>query len=285
MASKLSGTSSTSFKYVCGNIGQLTVVSVLPVILMVVGSLAYVLLGIDTALTGSTGEYADGPGLLYIIGAIAWGLISMIVYCWLVAKVSRLYLTGEPASVIGSGGTLKAGFWIALYYFAATLIILIPLVIGVFVIVFAGSLLFAGSQDAGSAGAVVLAALCVITVALLVGWAQCRFIVGFVPLALGERAGLFGGWRLSRGNNLGLFGRVLAATLLWTVLLVVVIVILIFALFPLLGMDITDPSAGSFQMTGYALLIQQIFFIVFALPFYWYLDVLFCETYRRLSAA
>lgn len=283
MASKLSGTSGATFKYVLGDIGQLTIASVLPVLFLLVINIGYVLFGIDDP-AGGLEAGGGGMSAVGIIAFIGWGLIGLFVYCWLIAKICRLYLTGEPASMIGSSGTLKAGFRVTLYYIAIALFTFVPLIIFFLALTFVQVGLTMSDPTMMNPIGIIAVVLAAIMGMLLLGWAQCRFVVGFPPLALGERVGLFDGWRLSKGNSLGLFGRAVAITLLWTAVVLVFVGIFVFFVLPGLGGDLTDLSGNDFQLAGHMLIIQQVLVTLLIVPFYWYLVVLFCEAYKRLSA-
>lgn len=283
MASKLSGTSSATSSYVLGNIGQLLSASLLPVLLLLVINVGYVVLGIVSP-TGGLEAGDSGISAAGILAAIGWGLLGLYIYCWLIAKICRLYLTGEPASLVGSSGTLRAGFRITIYYIAIALITFIPLILLFLVITFVQVGMTMSDPTAMNPIGMIAVVLLAIMGMLLFGWAQCRFVVGFPPLALDGRVGLFDGWRLSKGSSLGLFGRAVAITLLWVVVMLVFLGIFVFVVLPLLGGDLTTLSGNDTQLMVYALVVQQALMTILIVPYYWYLVVMFCEAYRRLSA-
>ena len=134
MASKLSGTSKATFAFVKGSLGPLAVASVLPAVFMTIVGVANVLVTLDP----ETGQplSSEKMTLPTTLASLALGLAALFFYCWMVVKICRMYLDSEPPSLIGSGGSLKAGFWVTLYYIAAMLVILIPMIVASIVVFF-----------------------------------------------------------------------------------------------------------------------------------------------------
>ena len=230
---------------------------------------------------------APGTSTGNLVRFFAFGFSGLLLYCWMVAKVSKLCLTGETASIIGSGGTLRAGFWLLLYYFAAALVLMIPILV-VVIVATLFDLSFVADAVAGlGVGRIIPALVTVLLVAIFLGWAQCRFIIGFPPLALGEKPGLFDGWTLSKGCSFGLFGRVLAALAVLAVGTIVVLELLGNLLPMLLRGEALSPAAeggGASAALLFTVLMPQLLTLLLSVPVYWYLIVLFCVAYQRLSA-
>ncbi len=288
MASQLSGISRESFTLVRRNVVPLIIATMLPVLLMAAFGAANIVISLNEALTAQSsgaGSVPAGTSTASLVRFFAFGFAGLFFYCWMVAKVSRLCLTGETATIIGSGGSLRAGFWILLYYIAAALVLLIPILV-VLVLMSVFDFSFVGKIIAGlGVGKMILTAVFVLSVVLCFGWAQCRFIVGFPPLALGEKPSLFNGWILSRGCSFGLFGRVLLALLLLTVGMILVLEALGWIL-PLLlsGESLTGAgSGGASALLLVTVLVPQLLTLVLSVPVYWYLVVLFCVAYQRCA--
>lgn len=284
MASRLSGISRDSLTLVRRNVVPLIVATVLPVLLMSVFGAANIVLSLnDMVAAQSNGtEAPQAVSVANLARFFAFGFAGMFFYCWMVAKVSKPCLTGETATIIGSGGTLRAGFWVMLYNLAATLVLFIPVsVILALAPVFGFSLVI--EKGAANLAMVLLAALVAV---LCFGWAQCRFIVGFPPLALGERPGLFSGWKLSRGCSFALFGRVVVALLILMIGMIVVLEALNLIL-PMLLRGAALPAVTEDGEASAALLITvlvpQLVTLLLSVPIYWYLIVLFCMAHQRLS--
>ena len=291
MASKLSGISREAFTLVRRNVVPLIIATILPVLLMSVFGAANIVMSLNEVLALQAKGPSSAPqatSTANLIRFFAFGLAGLFLYCWMVAKVSKLCLTGETATIIGSGGTLRAGFWLLLYYFAAALVLLIP----IFVVMILASIFdlsfIAGAVSGLGAGRIILTLVAVLLAALCFGWAQCRFIVGFPPLALGDKPGLFDGWTLSKGCSLGLFGRVLAALAILAVGTIVVLEALGRLLPMLLSGEALSPASGDGGASAallFMVLVPQLLTLVLSVPVYWYLIVLFCVAYQRLSAA
>ena len=284
MASKLSGTSSATFGYVKDNLGSLAVASVLPVVLMVIVGVANALVTFTPAAETSSDTVAQMPLSTTLISLVL-GLAALFFYCWMVVKICRMYLDSEAPSLIGSNGSLRCGMWVMLYYLAAVLIMFVPM----FILMVGGIFVFfaALGSDANSmiSTLVIPGIIVALAVFLFIGWAQCRFIVGFVPLAFGEPIGMFDGWRISAGNSFGLFGRVVAVLLVWLIVALALMAVLGFLFSSSFG-ALTDPSGASAEAAGniaLLLIVQQLIFVAISVPFYWYTVVLFCEAYHRLT--
>ena len=274
-----------SLTLVTRNVVPLIIATVLPVLLMSIFGAANIVLSLNEVVAAQSNGTGTPPTVsaANLFRFFAFGFAGMFFYCWMVAKVSRPCLTGETATIIGSGGTLRAGFWIMLYNLSATLVLLVP--VGVFLAlapIFEFSLVI--NKGSGNLAMVLLAGLFAV---LCFGWAQCRFIVGFPPLALGERPGLFSGWKLSRGCSFALFGRVVVALLILMIGTIVVLEALNLVLPMLLRGDalpkVTEDGEASFSLL-ITVLVPQLVTLLLSVPIYWYLIVLFCMAHQRLSA-
>ena len=289
MASQLSGISREAFTLVRRNVVTLIIATILPVLLMSGFGAANIVLSLNEALdlqARGLSSAPQGTSVVNLLRFFAFGLAGLFLYCWMVAKVSKLCLTGETATIIGSGGTLRAGLWILLYYFGAALVLFIPIL----VVVILSSLFdisFGNAVAALGAGRLLVTLAAILVVALCFGWAQCRFIVGFPPLAIGEKPGLFDGWALSRGCSFGLFGRVLVALVVLMVGMIAVLEILGWILPLLLSGEALSRAAeggGASAALLATVLAPQLLTLMLSVPVYWYLIVLFCVAYQRLSA-
>ena len=159
MASKLSGISREAFTLVRRNVVPLIIATILPVLLMSVFGAANIVMSLNEVLASQAkgpSSAPQGTSTANLIRFFAFGFAGLFLYCWMVAKVSKLCLTGETATIIGSGGTLRAGFWLLLYYFAAALVLLIP----IFVVMILASIFdlsfIAGAVSGLGAGRIIL---------------------------------------------------------------------------------------------------------------------------------
>ena len=292
MASALTGVSRFAFGFVTGRFVDLIKVSLAPAV--VSAALASTFMYSYMSRLGKLFVDQNDPQALAELSGFWWQnlvfiVVSTYVYMWLIAKVVRLVLADEAPSLIGSGGTLRSAFWLMLYYIGAVLLIVLPtmLLVGIAF----GGLFAAVGPDAKPAPGAILAFITIfLAVFVLIGWALCRFFVGFQPIALGERASFFGGWRLTRGVSWVLFFRVVAATIVFYALLLVFwSVVGVTAMVPImlpeagLGAASEAPSAEAMESMTWNMAAAQVVMIVFAMPYFWFLLALFAETYRRLS--
>ncbi|MGI9414105.1 MAG: hypothetical protein ACR2PM_10575 [Hyphomicrobiales bacterium] len=285
MASALSGLSRFAFGYVLGHFGALLKVSAVPFAIIAGLAVAYTQFTMNRVFD-TIAQGGDPENVSYEWIDLIYTVVLLYFWMWLIAKVIRLVLSGETPGLIGSGGTLRAAAWFLLYYLGTLLILVVPaalIVVGLLTL-----LIEAGAGD----GAALLASLAVFVVVVLIGWGMGRFFVGFQPVALGERPGFFSGWRLTRGVSWGLYLRVIAVLVAVAVVLTVAGYVLADALLSTMGTDGVDvPAEATPENTqDVRVLIQylmafQIGATVVLLPVYWFILVMFAESYRRLSEA
>ena len=287
MISTYDGVSHFAFRYVIGNFVALLTASIMPFVVGAVFSTVYLYSyaknflehmvvhnDVDKAIVLAEQQWHD----FIFMG------VTMFFSMWLVAKVVRLLLSDETPSLIGSAGTLRSAFWLFLYSVASTLIVAVPAFLAAVVapILFA---LLLGKTLGGLIGLLIaLAAL------VLFGWAECRFLIGFLPVALGERPNLFLGWHLTRWESWGLFFRVLAAMVVIAGVSMLLASVLGNGLLASVILVTTGFAEGSEAVSAEqipvlarnAVLIQT-GLNALSLPVQWYFLALFAEAYRRLS--
>ena len=287
MTSTFAGISHFAFRYVLNNVLSLIVVSLVPFAVSVMFSAVHVHSYAENFLELMV-VHNDVDKVIGLAGQKWQDFIFMgaaaFFGSWLMAKVIRLVLSEEPASLIGSGGTLRSAFWLFLYSAAAFVMLMVPLFVASVAVPLLLVLLL-GKVFGGILGLVIT----VIAVAAFF-WALCRLWIGFQPVALGERPSLFLGWRLTRWESWGLFFRVLAAAL--GLLGVAIFITNVFGDGFLATMNTLSTgyaegsgpvSADQVPVLARTVILYQIGLGAASLPVQWYFLALFAEAYRRLS--
>jgi hypothetical protein len=264
MARSLSGTLATSLAYVASRLGALVTVSLLPFVLLAAIMVAY-FLNVETRIAEL--DPGDGEAIMRsMAGDTLFAIACLFLFMWLAVKVHRLYLAGEAPTLIGSGGTIKAAFFMAIYYVGVLFLSYLPLVLAALVL--------------GLGLAFVHVALLIAGVAfimLIAIWLILRLIVGYAPIALGEWPGFFSGWALTQEQHMRLFLGVLGLSLA-----IALVAFAVLGGIVAIGYLVYDPLLAAVSVS-ILVTIGAVFYAAFAIVLYWPLFIYMAEAYVRLS--
>jgi hypothetical protein len=264
MARSLSGTLGTSLAYVVSRVSALVTVSLLPFLLLAASMVAY-FLNVETRIAELDPGDMDAI-MRSMAGDTLFAIACLLLFMWLAVKVHRLYLAGEAPTLIGSAGTIKAAFFMTVFYVGVLFLSYLPLVLAALVLGLGLAFVHVALLIAG-----------VVLIMLIAIWLVLRLVVGYAPIALGEVPGFFSGWALTRDQHVGLFLGVLGLSLLIALVSVIVLGCIV-----AIGYLIYD-SILAVVSVSVLVTIGAVFYAAFAIVMYWPLFIYMAEAYVRLS--